>query len=484
MRTEETAIAGPAPVRLGASERIELLCDPGTLRTLRSAVVSRRLGGPARPGDGVIAATGKIGERSVVCYAEDASFAGGSLGEAHADTIVRVLELAAEARVPVVALVESAGARVQEGTAALAGYGRIFRAIVRLSGRVPQLSVVTGTSAGGGCYAPALTDFVVMTRVADMFLTGPRVVREVLNEDVTAQQLGGSAVHARTGVCHFVAEDDVDAIRVARDVLSYLPQHAATDPPALPARDALADDPSAVVPREMRKVYDVRDVVRGIVDAGELCEVAPRWARNIVTGFARLEGRSVGIVANQPRYLGGVIDAAASEKAARFVRTCQAFGIALVVLVDTPGFLPGTSQEGRAVIRHGAELLHAFAAATVPRLSVVLRQAYGGAYITMNSKDLGADSALAWSGARIGVMGASHAVRIVHRREIAAMDDPERHALDLSERYLAEHQLAHAAARDGFVDEVIEPWETRARLSTTLELLRHKHAHRRRGCVR
>jgi acetyl-CoA carboxylase carboxyltransferase component len=247
----------------------------------------------------------------------------------------------------------------------------------------------------------------------------------------------------------------------------------------VPPREPFAEDPGERVPREMRKVYDVRDVARAIVDAGELCEVAPRWARNIVTAFARMEGRAVGIVANQPRHLGGVIDAEASQKAARFVRTCDAFGIPLIVLVDTPGFLPGTRQERKAVIRHGADLLHAFAGARVPRLSLVLRQAYGGAYITMNSKDLGADYAFAWHGARIGVMGALHAVRIVHRREIAASLDPEQHSLDLSEQYLADHQLARAAAQDGFIDEVIDPLETRPRLCAALELLRGKRGARR-----
>jgi acetyl-CoA carboxylase carboxyltransferase component len=288
-------------------------------------------------------------------------------------------------------------------------------------------------------------------------------------------------VHARTGVCHFVAADDDEAIGTARELLAYLPQHAAATPPAAPARTPLVEDPSAGVPTELRRVYDVRDVVRGIVDAEAVLEVAPRWARNMVTALARLDGRPVGIVANQPRHLGGVIDADAAQKASRFVRTCDAFGIPLVVLVDTPGFLPGTRQEGRAVIRHGAELLRAFARAQVPRVSVVLRQAYGGAYITMNSKDLGADCAYAWRGARIGVMGALHAVRLVHRRELTVAADPEHRARELSERYLVEHQLAHVAARDGFVDEVIEPCETRDRLCGALELLRHKHEHRRAG---
>jgi len=475
MSTTVTPVAEVAPSRLGAAERIELLCDPGSASAIRTAVASRRFGSRARPGDGVVVASGAIAGRPIVCFAQDAAFAGGSLGEAHADSILRVLGLAADARVPVVGLFESAGARVQEGTAALAGYGRVFRAIVALSGRVPQLSVVTGASAGGGCYAPALTDFVVMTRAAHMFLTGPAVVHEVMGEEVTPHELGGAGVHARTGVCQFVADDDLDALALARDVLSYLPQHADAPLPRAESRPPLLDDPSTLVPTQLRKVYDVRDVAGGIVDAGELREVAPRWARNMVTAFARLGGWPVGIVANQPRHLGGAIDVDASQKAARFVRICDAFGLPLVVLVDTPGFLPGTVQERRAAIRHGAGLLHAFAAARVPRVSVVVRQAYGGAYITMNSRDLGADVAYAWRGARIGVMGAPHAVRIVHRREIAAAADPERHALELGEQYLTEHQLAQASARDGFIDEVIEPSETRVRLCAALDLLRHKH---------
>ncbi|HXE46553.1 MAG TPA: carboxyl transferase domain-containing protein [Conexibacter sp.] len=465
-------------LRLGAAERIELLCDPGSVRTIRSAVASRRLGGPARSSDGVVAGSGTVAGRPIVCYAQDPTFAGGSLGEAHADTIVRVLGHAGDAGVPAIGLFASAGARVQEGTAALAGYARVFRAIVRLSGRVPQLSVVAGTCAGGGSYAPALTDFVVMTRSAEMFLTGPGVVREALGEDVAAQDLGGPGVHARTGVCQFVADDDVDAIGVVREVLSYLPQHAGAAPPQVPPHDPPPADPGALVPADLRRVYDVRDVARAIVDGGELCEVASRWARNIVTALARLEGHPVGIVANQPRHLGGAIDAAAAQKAARFVRLCDTYGIPLVVLVDTPGFLPGSGQERRAVIRHGAELLHAFAAARVPCVSVVTRQAYGGAYITMDSKDLGADFAFAWRDARIGVMGARHAVRIVHRREIEHALTPELRARELGERYLDEHQLAHASARDGFLDEVIEPGETRERVCAALALLRHGYGRR------
>ncbi len=472
MATVQTA--GSTGLELGASERIAMLCDPGSVRTIRSAVASRCAGGPMQAGDGVVAGWGTIAGRPVVCYAQDATCAGGSLGEAHADSIVRVLGHAADAGVPAIGIFASVGARLQEGTAALAGYARVFRAMVGLSGRVPQLSVVAGTCAGGGSYAPALTDFVVMTRAAEMFLTGPAVVREALGEQVTAHDLGGADVHARTGVCHLVAEDDLDATGVARELLSYLPQHAGGALPQALPRAAPSVDPSELVPSDLRRVYDVRDVARAIVDGGELREVAPRWARNMVTALARMEGRPVGIVANQPRHLGGVIDAEASQKAARFVRVCGAFGVPLVVLVDTPGFLPGSGQEQRAVIRHGAELLHAFAGARVPRLSVVTRQAFGGAYITMSSKDLGADCAFAWSGARIGVMGALHAVRIVHRRAIARAADPERCAHELGERYLAECQTVHAAARGGFVDEVIEPSATRETLCAALELLCRK----------
>jgi acetyl-CoA carboxylase carboxyltransferase component len=458
----------PASSPLAARERIELLCDPGSVNAIRSAVVSRRIGARARAGDGVAAACGVIDGRPVVCYAQDATFLGGSLGEAHAETIVRALSLARDARVPVIAFVQSAGARVQEATAALAGYGRIFRAIVALSGVVPQISIVNGSCAGGAAYAPALTDFVVMSADATMFLTGPEVVRAAIREDVTAQELGGARVHARTGLCDVVAGGDASAARVARELLSYLPQSAFAAPGHAEPVGPLGHDPSGSVPPQTRKVYDVRGVIRAIVDGGAILETSPRWARNMTTALARLEGRPVGIVANQPRYLGGVIDAEAARKAAGFVRTCDRFGLPLVVLVDTPGFLPGRRQEQRGVIGHGASLLRAFAEATVPRFSVVLRQAFGGAYITMNAKDLGADLAFAWPDARIGIMAASQAVGIVQRREIAAAADPAAHQLALSERYASAEQSAWAAASGGFIDEVVEPRETRARLCAAL----------------
>ena len=436
------------PLDLTPLERIELLCDPSTVHPIRSSV-----------GDGVVGAAGRVDGRPVFSYAQDSSFAGGSLGTAHADTILRVMQLAGRSGAPIVGFVESAGARMQEGLAALGGFGRIFSENVALSGRVPQITVVTGVSAGGGCYSPALTDFVVMVDGASMFLTGPGVVREAIGEDVDIATLGGTRVHERNGVCDLVVRDVPAAAEVTRSLLSYLGWPIATPLPSP------GGDPGALVPRLPRKTYDVRDVVRCVSDGGSFLELAPRFARNMVTGFCRIEGQAVGVVANQPRYLGGVIDSVASEKAARFVRTCNSFGLPLVVLVDTPGFMPGVSQESAGVIRHGASLLRAFAEATVPRLTVVLRKAYGGAYITMNSKDLGAHLTFAWPSAELGVMAARQAVGVIHRREPA--DARER----LASEYADEHLGAWVAARNGFIDEVIEPSETRARLAWGLATL-------------
>jgi acetyl-CoA carboxylase carboxyltransferase component len=445
---------------------------------IRSAVKSARLAAKAREGDGVIGAYGAVRGRPVFCFAQDQSFTGGSLGEAHADTIVRVMRLALEARAPVVSFVESAGARLHDGAAALAGYARVFRANVAMSGRIPQISVITGTSAGGGCYSPALTDFVLMTRKARMFLTGPEVVRKAMGETIDAEQLGGPQVHTRNGVCHLLLEHDSEAVALVTDLLGYLPQNAWEAPPVREPRGAIGGDPEEFAPRETRRVYDVRDVVRRIVDAGELLEISPTWARNIVVGFARLDGAPIGVIANQPRYLGGVLDAAASAKGARFVRTCNAYGIPLIVLVDTPGFMPGSRHESGGIIRHGAKLLYAFTEAHVPKLTVILRQAYGGGYITMNSKDLGADFVFAWPRATIGIMGAREAAGILYRRDLAAADDPEAELDRVSEAYMTEHQAATASAHNGVIDEVVEPADTRVRLSATLAVLRHKGAQR------
>ena len=456
---------------LSPLERLESLCDPGSLQLIRSDVISSAMGDKARTGDGVLGGSGTVEGRRVFCYAQDPTYAGGSLGEAHADTIARVLELAGRGRAPVVGFVSSGGARMQEGIAALGGYGRIFKRTVALSGKVPQISIVTGLSAGGGAYSPALTDWVVMTARSSMFLTGPGVVREALGEVVDADQLGGTRVHERNGVCHFVAADDLDASRLARDLLGYLPSHRDIAPPVLERRPPSGADPATLVPSEPRRVYDVRTVIAALVDGGELLEISAGWARNLVTGFARIDGRTVGVIANQPRYLGGVLDAASSEKGARFVTKCDSFGIPLLVLVDTPGYMPGMRQESAGVIRYGAAFVHAFAQATVPRITLILRKAFGGAFITMNSKDLGADYVFAWPTAEIGVMGARPAVGVIHRRRLAAAQDPEAERDRLAEHY-AETQLGpEVAAARGFIDELIEPRDTRARLAWALHSL-------------
>jgi acetyl-CoA carboxylase carboxyltransferase component len=461
--------------RLTPLERLEALTDPGSLQLLRTQVRSQRMGERARPGDGVLAAHGRVDGRHVYCYAQDASFAGGSLGEAHAKTIVEMLRLAGRARVPVVGFIESAGARMQEGLAALSGYGSIFREHVALSGLVPQISIVCGPAAGGSAYGPALNDFVIMTSGAVMFLTGPAIVSDVTGEDVDMASLGGTRVHEHNGVCHLTAPTEVDAALMARDLLDYLPQHGGESPQLWPTVDAPGVQPDRFVPAQSRKVYDVRQVAGALVDGGRLMEVSPRWSRNIVCALARLEGRAIGIVANQPKHLGGVLDAAASQKAARFVRMCNSFGLPLLVLVDTPGFLPGSHQERDGVIRHGAKLVHAFAEMTVPSVTVILRKAFGGAFIAMNSKALGADHVFAWPGAEVGVMGAEQAVGILNRREIAAAKDPAVHRRALAGDYSAQHLHVDAATADGFIDETIVPASTRERITACLETLAAVH---------
>jgi acetyl-CoA carboxylase carboxyltransferase component len=377
--------------------------------------------------------------------------------------------MAGDAGAPVVGFVRSGGARLQEGHAALAGYGRIFRASVVLSRRVPQISVLDGVSAGGGAYSPALTDFVVMTAASRMFLTGPKVVAEALGEEVGMEDLGGPRVHGRNGVCQVLADDVEGAVAATRHLLGLLPRRIGTPSPLADPAEPQAGDPGDLVPAEQRRVYDVREVAARILDRGGTLELSPRWAPNMVTALARLEGRPVGLVANQPRALGGVIDAAAAEKAALFVDSCERLGLPLLVLVDTPGFMPGRRQEQLGVIRHGASLLRAFAAARVPKLTLVLRKGFGGAAITMNSKELGADVVFSWPGAQIGIMAARQAVGIVHHRALAEPGGPARD--ELAEAYAAEHLTAPAAAASGWVDEVIEPAWSRDRLAWALRSL-------------
>jgi acetyl-CoA carboxylase carboxyltransferase component len=451
-----SSVAAQVAAQLDPVGRLEALFDPGTLTVLDEPQSDRAIA--------VVAAIGTVAGRLVVGYAQDSRLGGGATGELEAEAIVRALRVARRRRAPVVAFLESAGARLQEGAAALGGLGRVFSENVALSGYVPQISVLTGTAAGGGCYSPALTDFIVMTRKASMFLTGPRVVHAAVGEDVTADALGGTDVHQGNGVCQVVVDDDFEAVSVTRELLGYLTGDVR------PRRDLSAPLCASgdYVPRSARRVYDMRDVVRELVDDGRFLEMAPMWARNLVTGFARIGGASVGIVANQPRYIGGVLDVHAAEKGAGFVRTCDDYGIPLLVLVDTPGFLPGLRQEAAGVIRHGAQLVRAFAQATVPRVTVILRKAFGGAYISMNSKDLGADAALAWSGAEIGIMGPHAAVAILHRAELTGPDGRDGLADRLAERYRARNISAPRALELGLLDGVIAPQATREQVISAL----------------
>lgn len=458
----------------GAAGRVELLVDPGSFLELGSQRLHRGTGFGLEdrriPGDGVVAGTAAIDDRTVHVFAQDRYVLGGSLGEAHADRIADTISRATRGGTPVVGINDSGGARIQEGVASLDGYGRVFRANVAASGRVPQVSVILGPCAGGAVYSPALMDLTVMSDAGTMFLTGPRIVRAVTGEEVDARSLGGPDVHAaRTGSAHLVAPDDASALALTRRLLSYLPSAAWLPIPEVDPRPPAHDDPGSVVPREARDPYDVRDVIAAVVDEGTFLELQERWARNLVIGFARVEGATVGVIANQPAWLAGVLDATASEKGARFVRFCDAFGIPLVVLVDVPGFLPGTSQEHGGVIRRGAKLLHAFTSATVPRISLVLRKAYGGAYIVMNSRSIGADAVLAWPGAELAVLGAEGAADLIFRREIEA--DPARRE-PLMEEYRRKAMDVGVAAGRGSVSEIIDPADSRSAIAALLRSLR------------
>ena len=455
-----------------ARERLRLLVDDGSFLEFgsraRHHVHAFGMQAKRPEGDGVVTGTALVDGRPVALFSQDPTSLGGSLGEVHAAKIAETLDRAARGRMPSVGLLDSGGARIQEGVAALDGYGSIFFRNVALSGRVPQVSVVLGPCAGGAVYSPALTDVVIMARDrAHMFVTGPRVVKAVTFEDVSLADLGGADVHGTaSGVAHLVADDAPAALELARRVLSYLPSSCDDAPPVTEPGEPL---PLPLVPTDFRQPYDVRGVIGGVVDAGSFLELSSAFARNVVLGFARVEGRSVGVVANQPQVLAGCLDIAASEKAARFVRLCDAFGLPLVVLVDVPGFLPGTGQEAGGIIRKGAKLLYAFAEATVPRVSVVLRKAYGGAYIVMNSRSLGADAVFAWPGAELAVMGADGAIDVIYRRELEA-DPASRPAL--LQRYRDEALRPEVPAERLSVDEIIDPAETRAAVAGTLRSLR------------
>jgi acetyl-CoA/propionyl-CoA carboxylase carboxyl transferase subunit len=471
--------------KLTARERLEKFFDEGTFTEIDSFVTHRvekfGLGERRIPGDGVVTGWGDVEGRPVCAFAQDATVFGGALGEAHAMKIVKIMETAKKAGVPVVGLNDSGGARIQEGVMSLGGYGEVFFRNVALSGVVPQVSLILGPCAGGAVYSPAITDFVIMARgTAQMFITGPDVIRAVTGEEVTFDQLGGADTHgAVSGVSHFTAASDADALALARRLLGYLPLNNLEEAPraaASPPSESVAAELTRVVPEDSNVPYDVHAVVDRIVDVGSFLEVHSAWAQNIVVGFARLEGRPVGIVANNPAVLAGTLDIPASTKAARFVRFCDAFNLPLLTFVDVPGFLPGTAQEFGGIIRHGAKLLYAYAEATVPMLTVILRKAYGGAYDVMCSKHLGGDLNLAWPTAEIAVMGADGAVNILYRKEIERAPEADRAAVraKLIAEYRAEFLNPYLAAERGYIDDVIDPAETRARLVAGLALLATK----------
>ncbi|MDT0378431.1 acyl-CoA carboxylase subunit beta [Streptomyces sp. DSM 42041] len=483
-RDESATRAQHARGKLTARERLALLFDEGTFREIEMLRRHRAHGfglEDRRPHtDGVVVGWGEVHGRKVFAYAHDFRMFGGALGEAHAQKIHKIMDLAETAGAPLVSLNDGAGARIQEGISALAGYGGIFRRNVRASGVVPQISVMLGPCAGGAAYSPALTDFVFMTRsTSQMFVTGPDVVRAVTGEDVTHEGLGGADVHAaRSGVATFVHDDEETCLAEVRHLLSLLPSHNRELPP-----DQETDDPEdrrceallGMVPADTRQSYDMRAVVEELVDDGEFLELHEAWAPNVVCALSRLGGQVVGIVGNQPSAFAGALDIEASDKAARFVQLCDAFSIPLVTLVDVPGFLPGVGQEHRGIIRHGAKLLYAYCNATVPRVQVILRKAYGGAYIVMDSRSIGCDLSYAWPGNEIAVMGADGAANVVFRREIAAADDPEATRERLVKQYRAELMHPYYAAERGLVDDVIDPADTRSVLIRALLTLRTKH---------
>ncbi|WP_209648433.1 acyl-CoA carboxylase subunit beta [Kibdelosporangium banguiense] len=468
--------------KLTVYERLELLLDKGSFVEVEGLRRHRASGfGMERrkpPGDGVVTGWGTVEGRTVFVYAHDFRIFGGSLGEAHAQKIHKIMDMAESTGAPLISLNDGAGARIQEGVTALAGYGGIFRRNVRASGVIPQISVMLGPCAGGAAYSPALTDFVFMVRdVSQMFITGPDVVQAVTAEQVTHDQLGGADVHAGNGVASFVYDDEATCLHDVRYLVSMLPSNNQEQPPTLPSNDpadrrneSLLD----VVPAEPGQSYDMHDVIEEIVDDGELLELHDHWAPNVITALARLHGTTVGIVANQPRYFAGVLDIKSSEKAARFVQTCDAFNIPIVTLVDVPGFLPGTDQEHNGIIRHGAKLLYAYCNATVPRIQMILRKAYGGAYIVMDSRSIGSDLSFAWPTNEIAVMGADGAANVIFRRDIAASDDPDATRLQKMNEYKDKLMHPYYAAENGLVDDVIDPADTREILINALAMLRTK----------
>ena len=480
---QERIDAQHARNKLTAHERMRVLLDQGSFQELDPFVVHRSsdfgLDKQRIPGDGVVTGFGRINGRLVFVYAQDFTVIGGSLGEMHAAKITKIMDMALKNGAPIVGLSDGGGARIQEGVQALAGYSEIFLRNTLASGVVPQISAIMGPAAGGAVYSPALTDFCVMVReTSHMFITGPNIIKAVTHEDVTFEELGGAMVHSsKSGVAHFAAENDEEALYLVRRLLSYLPQNNLEDPPFEPTDDDPARRDLAlndIVPDNPNRPYDMRRVIESVFDEGSFFEVHEHFAQNILVGFARLAGRAVGVVAQQPTVLAGVLDIDASVKAARFVRFCDCFNIPIVTFEDVPGFLPGVAQEHGGIIRHGAKLLYAYCEATVPKVTIITRKAYGGAYCTMNSRHVRGDLVYAWPTAEVAVMGPDGAVNVVFRRQIEAVDDPEATRQRLIQEYTEKFANPYVAASLGYIDDIIEPAETRARLVAGLEMLKNK----------
>ncbi|MBX0330871.1 acyl-CoA carboxylase subunit beta [Oscillochloris sp. ZM17-4] len=478
--------------RLTAQERIDLLFDQGSFNQIDTLVTPRYesyMGGKgSRLGDGVITGFGLVQGRQVFAAAQDATVMGGSLGEMHANKIVKAMRMALSYGCPFVALNDSGGARIQEGVDSLGGYARIFDANCESSGVIPQLSVILGPCAGGAVYSPGLTDFIFMTENSYMFITGPDVVRSVMQESVSQEELGGGRVHAtESGVAHFLSADDRECLLRVRELLGYLPSNNQSDPPYIPPRDdpeRRCPELEQLVPVDPHKPYDVRQVIGSVVDDGRFLEIHELWAQNMVVGFARLDGYVVGIVANQPMVLAGTIDIKASIKATHFIRICDAYNIPVITLQDVPGFLPGTSQEYGGIIRNGARLIYAYSEATVPKLMLILRKSYGGAYCVMSSKGLRGDLLYAWPNAELAVMGAAGAVNILFRNEVKAAKDPQSRGAELAAEYQHKFNNPYVAAARGLIDDVIEPRDSRRVLIRALHVTlakRDRHVPKKHG---
>jgi methylmalonyl-CoA carboxyltransferase large subunit len=467
--------------KLSARERIEGLVDPGSFEEIGLFAQHRQvqfgMAGKEIPADGVVTGAASVDGRLIHVASQDFTVLGGSAGEIHSHKVADLMELALKNGSPFIFINDSGGARVQEGIDSLSGYGRVFFTNVMLSGAVPQISLICGPCAGGAAYSPALTDFIIQTRQAQMFITGPQVIKQVTGEQITAEALGGPDAHMnQSGVIHFIAENDEEALYLCRRLLSFLPENNLDDPPRVPSENNVDPNPELgqIVPVEPRQGYDVRNVIRGVVDRDDFLEVQAGYAMNVVIGFGRILGRSIGIIANQPSVLSGALDSNAATKASRFIRFCNAFNIPLVTFVDVPGFLPGIQQEYGGIIRHGAKMLFAYSAATVPKIQVILRKSFGGAHLAMCSKDLGADRVFAWPTAEVAVMGAEGAVEVVFRKEMQDAQDKAARRAELIETYRATFASPYVAAGRRLVDNIIEPADTRKHLAQALEYLQAK----------